>query len=1757
MKKILIIFTFLFLLSSVFAIEWRVWDETQESTVETEGQEEQVGTPFFWTQEALQDNDQGGFDSDSDWDWLSDDLEISTYFTDIYNADSDSDWLNDYEEVVIYWSYPNNADSDWDWLSDYKEAKLYYTDVMRPDPDGDWLNDAIEVIRWTDSFDSDSDWDWISDWDEVNVHFTNPNVRDSDWDWISDWDELRVFLTNPNARDSDWDWINDWDEIRHYWTNPATFNELEDFVELNDPVEHPVEDNTLITPGQEPSQLSTWDVQDTSVLGSQDSDIPSLDICQWEGCETGCTWDDCQAVCTWEDCEVECAWNDCEVETCNWEDCEIECTWEDCEIECSWEDCDIDECTWENCDAQCDELDCSIICSWEDCESECVWNDCQVVCSWEDCDTGCNWWKCSINSCQTEECMITCDWGDCELEEWAWANEETNSITIVDENWDSMTIVDESWEPIDLVDEEWNPVSLTDEAWNEITIVDENWEPIDLVDEEWNHAVQSEDWTPAALVNENWTQVGLTDEAWDSTELIVNGSETATLEEWAWANEETNSITIVDENWDSMTIVDESWEPIDLVDEEWNPVSLTDEAWNEITIVDENWEPIDLVDEEWNHAVQSEDWTPAALVNENWTQVGLTDEAWDSTELIVNGSETATLEEWAWALDNEWNNWWWLGWNNQWWENNTWLGWLGWWDNGWCQWLACDEGEGWWWANGGWWLGWNNQWWENNTWLGWLGWWDNQWWCQWLDCEDSLTDDWVCGFNQSCPYDNNDTNDNICSSATWSDLDWDTIDGVIIQNGTGYTVSWADLWPYDFYGWWCTDLDPDADLDWDGIPNFADENIDGDNYDNCYDKWPYNEYNWGGLWYSSWQPDTQGDFDWDTCENFLDICPFEWTMEWEAAYCWPELYEDTDDDYIQDRIDPCPEDQYNQCEPSYKYIATTCPFYVSQYEELLLNSFFYSFSKNYFNSFYVNDDWYETYVLDNLSEKNDQFQSDYLDEYEIEIRQEAYDELVETGLDSYIWVDPNWLWIWPNIHLSDRDARSALAEHNYWGYINKQQIDFLAHSIYYKHKDDTAQFQVINALTDQAQQWGIWELLHWSWFTNVFNMKFAWDDNKIASINHILQKYINKPYIDYLEADRLELIESMLTNCHGTSNADFEFWTMCTNKEEVRQKNRRWYWETVMVPNDFWEMAKKVVLNSFRIFILKTHNIDYEEGFADIDFESGDMIDLFFSDVNDESGENSSISDDLEDILKGILLPDIDDIYWQLSTSEARRICDNDGDCIDDFIKEVFVGHYLASAAENIEFSWMNSDLTIATADTSWIIDKMQKRYEDFVKLDVFYTKFWNAASLHLDDDPASWSAGSSTWVDSSSTWNIPTWFQAELANWLDCNKPLMGNKDIGNMLFDMRTSAENWINSMAPIDYFQWVLWNVQDNLVIDDDFIDRIFTWSNTVDFIVAASPVDIEVDNSGWGGGGWWCPLVYIKWEGWLLEFNWFSSIFKFSKFLKWDSFVKLAPEVVDGKIEVSIAEIQFETFYLDNLSLIYVKHWKWDDINIDNKWNIYSLINHEKIIFDENQDSNFINIDLWTFNSEKIVKIQWWIKDGVSMRATHLINTWLQYVKEYFAWNPLMISIVKYVFNDSFVWREISKNIMLPFYSIEFQYFNWDEWEVFDYIWSSNEERIVKIDSSLLNKKIRIRYNKNINQLTWIWKADTVDNFTSEEIELDSKVWNRIYEKLSEVDDDYQLINHWEKLDVFFDVDNFDKNKSTLFLKTNWYYNTPSL
>jgi len=32
----------------------------------------------------------------------------------------------------------------------------------------------------------------------------------------------------------------------------------------------------------------------------------------------------------------------------------------------------------------------------------------------------------------------------------------------------------------------------------------------------------------------------------------------------------------------------------------------------------------------------------------------------------------------------------------------------------------------------------------------------------------------------------------------------------------------------------------------------------------------------------------------------------------------------------------------------------------------------------------------------------------------------------------------------------------------------------------------------------------------------------------------------------------------------------------------------------------------------------------------------------------------------------------------------------------------------------------------------------MQKRYEDFVKLDVFYTKFWNAASLHLDDDPAS-----------------------------------------------------------------------------------------------------------------------------------------------------------------------------------------------------------------------------------------------------------------------------------------------------------------------------------------------------------------------------------------------------------------------------------
>ena len=832
------------------------------------------------------------------------------------------------------------------------------------------------------------------------------------------------------------------------------------------------------------------------------------------------------------------------------------------------------------------------------------------------------------------------------------------------------------------------------------------------------------------------------------------------------------------------------------------------------------------------------------------------------------------------------------------------------------------------------------------------------------------------------------------------------------------------------------------------------------------------------------------------------------TPTWEVAYCSPDLNKDPDGDGYPSRIDPCPDDKDNVCKPSYKYIADRCPFEVKNYEELLLRSVIYYFSDRFLSNAFTDEQSFKS-----INDSANGFDGKYLDEYNVGIKP-GVKLLILDGLDEisqYLLSE----------HVYHTTSKSVLDEKDYGFYMNDNQINFLAHKIYYEHQDGSAQQFVLWKLKEDAEEMSIWELLTWS--GHFGNAYLAWDKELIKTMNKTLQKYIYKPYIDYLKAEQYKLIESLLLFCKSDTSWKYQSNTMCVTTKE----GSRWWWGAeTNEANEFNGIANKLIVAAARIYLLENaldaHKWTWEYV---IDFRKK----LF-----------GPIRVDIDKILK----PETDLVGLNKISSHAKRLCKSDPDCLEIFIEEVFIGHYLETVAKDLQLPWFNSDLVIELADTSWIIDKMQERYENFVRLDVFYKKFWEAAEYNLDNkEPGD--------IGNSGSWELPTWFLGELAHWFECNKPLASKRDIVDMLSSMKSSAENWINSIDPVDYFGWKVGeNIVNNWVINDDVINKIFQWNNKAVFTVSASPVEIKVETGGDEGG---CPLVYVKWEDSSLKFNWFISIYKMFKFLKWDSFIKLMPEVHNWKIEVSIAEILPETFYLDNVSLIHIKHWNWADINIDNKWNIYSLTNTQKISFKTDQDSSFVNIDLWTFDKEKVIKMDWGIYKGNYINATYVVNIWLNYVKKYFSWNPALIGIVHYVLNDSFIWEALAKNVLLPFYSVEFQYFTWDDWEMFDYIGSYWERRIVKIDSELLNKKIRIRYNKNINKINWLWESDTTDNFSSEEVASKSSFFSK---KINKQDNNYQLINSWEKIDLSFDVENFDKDKSTLLLKVNWYYNIPS-
>jgi len=180
----------------------------------------------------------GVVDADSDNDGLTDNDELTIYFTNPDNNDTDNDGLLDGKEVNIYDTNATNPDTDYDGLKDGDEIFIYDTNVTNPDTDGDTLSDGDEVnIYETNATNVDTDYDGLNDNLELNVYDTNATNSDTDGDTLSDGDEINSYETNATNVDTDYDGLNDNLELNVYdtnVTNPDTDNDgLLDGDEIN------------------------------------------------------------------------------------------------------------------------------------------------------------------------------------------------------------------------------------------------------------------------------------------------------------------------------------------------------------------------------------------------------------------------------------------------------------------------------------------------------------------------------------------------------------------------------------------------------------------------------------------------------------------------------------------------------------------------------------------------------------------------------------------------------------------------------------------------------------------------------------------------------------------------------------------------------------------------------------------------------------------------------------------------------------------------------------------------------------------------------------------------------------------------------------------------------------------------------------------------------------------------------------------------------------------------------------------------------------------------------------------------------------------------------------------------------------------------------------------------------------------------------------------------------------------------------------
>ncbi|MFX0065669.1 MAG: serine hydrolase [Candidatus Hermodarchaeota archaeon] len=107
-------------------------------------------------------------------------------------VDSDGDNVSNNDEVSRFFTNPLKKDSDADGLSDYVELFEYNLDPNDPDMDNDDLLDGEEMIYQTDPLNNDTDADTLLDGEEIKVYGTDPLRKDTDNDGMEDGQEIQA-----------------------------------------------------------------------------------------------------------------------------------------------------------------------------------------------------------------------------------------------------------------------------------------------------------------------------------------------------------------------------------------------------------------------------------------------------------------------------------------------------------------------------------------------------------------------------------------------------------------------------------------------------------------------------------------------------------------------------------------------------------------------------------------------------------------------------------------------------------------------------------------------------------------------------------------------------------------------------------------------------------------------------------------------------------------------------------------------------------------------------------------------------------------------------------------------------------------------------------------------------------------------------------------------------------------------------------------------------------------------------------------------------------------------------------------------------------------------------------------------------------------------------------------------------------------------------------------------------------------------------